>query len=88
MTSDSTFRSHERPGWCPHPDCHFVLNTQESWKKREACGGILPEPVEHDGGFNIKRLCIEADGVFDLQVNRGDLCNLERLIKVLREIEL
>jgi len=70
--------SHKRPEWCPHPTCQFVLNTQEL-----ACVGRLPEPVDHDGTPNDGRLCIFAGGVFDLQVNRGDLWNLSRLFKAL-----
>jgi hypothetical protein len=70
--------AHKRPAWCPHPDCRFVLNTQEL-----ACVGRLPELVDHDGIPNDGRLCIQADGVIDLQVNKGDLWNLGRLFKAL-----
>jgi len=70
--------AHKRPAWCPHPDCQFVLNTQEL-----ACVGRLPEPERHDEGWNDGRLCINADGVIDLQVNRGDLWNLKRLFGAL-----
>ena len=72
------FASHERPAWCPHTDCQFVLNTQEL-----ACVGRLPEPVDHDGVSNDSRFCIKAGDVFDLQVNRGDLWGLGRLFKAL-----
>ncbi len=75
----SGFRSHERPAWCPHPNCLFVLNTQEL-----ACVGRLPEPVEHDGGLNDGRFCMKLDDeIMDIQVNRGDLWNLRRLFEVL-----
>lgn len=70
--------AHKRPDWCPHKDCRFVLNTQEM-----ACVGRLPEPVDHGGIANDGRVCINADGVFDLQVNRGDLWNLRRLLGAL-----
>ena len=72
------FTPHERPAWCPHQDCGFVLNTQGL-----ACVGRLPEPIDHDGVMNDGRLCIKAGEVFDLQVNRGDLWGLERLFKTL-----
>lgn len=76
------FTPHERPSWCPHQDCRFVLNTQSL-----GCVGRLPEPVDHDGVSNDGRLCIRtgggADGIFDLQVNRGDLWSLSRLFKAL-----
>ena len=72
------FASHERPAWCPHTDCRFVLNTQEL-----ACVGRLPEPVDHAGVPNDGRFCIKAGDVFDLQVNRGDLWGLGRLFKAL-----
>ena len=72
------FTPHERPNWCPHQDCRFVLNTQGM-----ACVGRLPEPVDHNGVDNDGRLCIKAGGVFDLQVNRGDLHGLGRLFNAL-----
>jgi len=41
----------ERPNWCPHTDCLFKRRVQDAM-----CGGHLPTPVEHDGGFNDYRL--------------------------------
>lgn len=62
----------ERPGWCPHPDCLFVRRTVDA-----ICVGHLPEPVPHDGDFNIYRWCLngaaEDGGVFDLQINNADI---------------
>jgi len=78
MEDETNFTPHERPKWCPHQDCVFVLNTQSL-----ACVGRLPEPVDHDGAPNDGRLCIKAGEVFDLQVNRGDLWGLGRLFKKL-----
>ncbi len=73
------FTPHERPKWCPHQDCRFVLNTQGL-----GCVGRLPEPIDHDGVLNDGRFCIQCNpGVFDLQVNRGDLWGLGRLFKAL-----
>lgn len=70
--------SNPRPRWCPHADCEYLLSFQES-----CCGGRLPKLEPHDEDFNTHRLCIEADGVFDLQVNRNDLFVLLRLIGVI-----
>ncbi len=60
----------ERPGWCPHVDCLFKRRAMDN-----VCGGELPAPVEHDGDFNIYRLCINEpnNSPFDLQLNEGDL---------------
>ena len=71
--------NHERPHWCPHLDCQFVLNIQEL-----ACVGRLPEPVEHDGGFNDGQFCMQLDDEgMAIQVNRRDLWNLKRLFEAL-----
>lgn len=72
------FKSKIRPSWCPHPDCQFVLNSQEM-----ACVGRLPAPQLHDGVTNDGRVCLRAGGTIDLQVNRGDLWNLKRLFDAL-----
>ncbi len=58
----------DRPRWCPHQDCIFQRRVLDS-----ICGGELPNPVEHDGDKNTHRVCINADSVFDLQVNKTDL---------------
>ena len=62
----------ERPEWCPHQSCQFVRRVTDAM-----CCGNLPEPQEHDGDFNIYRLCLNgaADdgGVFDLQINKTDI---------------
>lgn len=77
------FRNHERPDWCPHSDCQFVLNTQEL-----ACVGKLPTPADH-GSYkkvNDGRFCMldtDSGNVTDWQVNKGDLVWLRRLFKVL-----
>jgi len=58
----------ERPSWCPHKDCLFKRRALDS-----LCGGELPEPTPHDGDMNTHRICINADPIFDLQVNRADI---------------
>ena len=71
-----------RPAWCPHSDCAYRLQTQDA-----ACIGRLPEPVDHDGTPNTNRLCLhgakdDGEWTFDLQVNRGDVWNLMRILNV------
>ncbi len=68
----------ERPSWCPHTDCLFRLRVQDS-----LCGGELPKPESHDSDENTHRLCINADEVFDLQVNRSDLYHFRRVLSAL-----
>lgn len=75
--------SHKRPSWCPHADCQFILNTQET-----ACVGRLPEPTDHGDAraVNDGRFCMldqDSNEVIDWQVNRGDLWNLRRLFAAL-----
>ena len=70
----------ERPAWCPHSDCQFHMRTQDS-----ACAGKLPIPVDHDGIENTHRLCLhgakdDGEWTFDLQINRGDAWNLNRVL--------
>jgi len=70
----------QRPSWCPHPTCKFLVNTQEM-----ACMGELPTPEKHGGGENTHRLCIhgakdDGEWTFDLMVNRGDMWSLWRII--------
>lgn len=77
------FTPHERPKWCPHQDCEFVLNTQGL-----ACVGRLPEPADHGDvkAANDGRFCMrdqDAGEITDWQVNRGDLWSLGRLFKAL-----
>jgi len=67
MSTRVTWRQ-ERPSWCPHKDCLFKRRAVDS-----LCGGGLPEPAPHDGDENTHRLCINADPIFDLQVNRADI---------------
>lgn len=63
----------DRPVWCPHKDCKCLGFRQNT------CIGRLPEPADHPPykAVNTHRWCLEgaADngGVFDLQVNWGDL---------------
>lgn len=69
----------ERPSWCPHASCKFILSTQAV-----ACIGSLPQPADHDGTANTHRFCIKGapdDGewLFDLKVNRGDVWAFRRL---------
>ena len=77
------FRNHDRPDWCPHADCQFVLHTQAM-----ACVGHLPEPADHGphSKVNDGRFCmLDADNgeVVDWQVNKGDLLGLKRLFGAL-----
>lgn len=69
-----------KPEWCPHKECLFKLSSQD-----KMCLGKLPKPEPHDDDFNTHRLCIDTretgHGIFDLQVNRGDCCNLIRVLK-------
>ena len=69
-----------RPEWCPHSDCIFLMSPQALM-----CVGRLPKLEKHDlgcsdgcdGHFNTHRWCLDTretgHGIFDLQVNRGDL---------------
>lgn len=66
-----------RPTWCLHPECSPRRSTQN-----KACVGRLPQPEPHDGDHNTHRLCIEADGVFDLQINKSDAWWLRQLLAV------
>lgn len=71
-----------RPNWCPHPNCKFVIKTQEA-----ACIGILPEPEDHDGIQNTHRLCMrnqadaDAGQPIEWKINRGDAWNLKRILE-------
>jgi hypothetical protein len=69
-----------RPEWCGHLSCKPLIG----WDNK-MCGGCLPEPVPHDGDFNTHRLCIEADGVIDLMVNRSDCYLLGLVVERLRK---
>jgi len=68
----------ERPEWCPHSDCIFILLIQDA-----ICAGKLPAPEPHDGDLNTHRICIAGvipgGEVFDLQVNTTDLYHFRRL---------
>lgn len=72
----------ERPDWCPHDSCIFQVQSQG-----KMCRGKLPSPEPHDNDFNTHRLCIDTretgHGIFDLQVNKTDLWNLNRIIQSL-----
>ncbi len=85
MSKESTTVQNERPEWCPHADCVFI-----AVKALHAmCGGRLVTPEPHDGVMNTHRFCIDTcetgHGVFDLQVNRGDIWWFQELLKLLRE---
>ncbi len=62
----------ERPDFCPHNDCLFKRRAMDNM-----CVGNLPEPIEHDGDFNIYRCCLNGTSdtgtVFDLQINDTDI---------------
>jgi len=64
--ANSTIRQ-ERPLWCPHSDCLFKRRAVD-----HLCVGKLPHPEPHDGDFNTHRLCINAEPIFDLQINNAD----------------
>lgn len=74
----------KRPEWCPHSTCIFVVNMQD-----KICGGHLPEPVEHDGDYNIHRLCLEGalpnGEIFDLQIHNSDIFCFNRVFSALRK---
>ena len=69
----------KRPDWCPHKDCIFKKQSQN-----KICRGELSEPVPHDDDFNTDRFCLDTretgHGIFDLQVNKGDLWNIRRIL--------
>ena len=73
-----------KPDWCPHEDCKFKVQSQSMM-----CVGELPSPEPHDNDFNTHRLCLDTretgHGIFDLQLNRGDACNLIRLLKTITD---
>lgn len=62
----------ERPKWCPHSTCQFLRSIQGVM-----CCGELPELEPHDKDYNTHRFCLNGagndGGVFDLQVNKGDI---------------
>lgn len=81
------FWKQERPTWCPHQACQFVMRTQDS-----ACVGQLPQPEPHGEDTNTHRLCLHGakdDGEwnFDLQINATDAWHLGRLLNRVRESE-
>ena len=73
-----------KPLWCPHIDCIMLMSSQD-----RICVGKLPKPVLHDKAENTHRWCLEgaADngGVFDLQVNVGDLFCFDVMFDVIRK---
>ena len=75
----------DKPSWCPHNDCVYL-----SWRQG-FCVGRLPVPISHEGVDNTHRWCLNGasdnGGVFDLQVNSGDLWNFVVLFDVIRRDE-
>ena len=74
----------ERPAWCPHQTCGFVMRTQDS-----ACVGCLPSPEPHGEAINTNRLCLhgakdDGEWTFDLKINATDAWNLGRLLDRVR----
>ncbi len=49
----------KQPAWCEHSDCVCIRKIT-----KKTCGGLLPGPMGHDGGFNIYRIC-EHNQVFN-----------------------
>ena len=43
----------KKPNWCEHSDCTCVRKTRSG----TICAGILPEPIQHNNGFDIYRIC-------------------------------
>ena len=87
VTARDLERGHDmtkRPAWCPHQECQTLRCAQDL-----ICGGKLPAPVPHDGDKNTHRFCLRgADkdgGVFDLQVNKGDLFWFDLVFDAMRE---
>ncbi|KKP51572.1 MAG: hypothetical protein UR43_C0019G0015 [candidate division TM6 bacterium GW2011_GWF2_33_332] len=72
----------KRPVWCPHLDCNFKTHSQNLM-----CVGYLPKPERHDDSLNDYRLCIDTretgHDIFDLQINKGDVWNLIRILKTI-----
>lgn len=62
-----------RPEWCTHKDCIWVTCWQNCM-----CGGRLQKPESHEDDFNTHRFCLKNvlpnNEIFDLQVNKSDLC--------------
>lgn len=70
----------ERPDWCPHSDCRFLVRSQDS-----VCIGEMPEPRMHGGIENTHRMCQRGapdDGswLHAVEWNRGDAWNLWRCL--------
>lgn len=67
----------DRPDWCPHPECLFLMNSQDM-----VCTGKLPEQTPHDNDFNTHRICFDTrethKEVFDLQINKTDSWHFKR----------
>ena len=62
----------KRPDWCPHGDCIFIRQSQNSM-----CGGELPEPAEHTvgvvTGLNTHQFCLKEGHESCFEVNTNDL---------------
>lgn len=59
----------ERPSWCPHiKRCIFIRSSEGLM-----CGGLLPEPTEHNGGINTYHFCLNSDYGSCYEVNDTDL---------------
>ena len=73
--------SNKRPGWCPYPECEFLMNSQN-----RICTGKLKK-VTTDGHWNTHRFCLDeretGHGIHDLQINSGDAWHMVRhLIRI------
>ena len=76
----------KRPGWCPHKNCQFKIQSQGM-----ACVGALRIPQLHDKTLNTHRLCLDTretgHGIFDLQINWTDCWNLIRILNTVSQKE-
>lgn len=70
----------ERPSWCPHSDCGFLVRSQDA-----ICIGKLPTAQMHDGIENTHRLCQrgapdDGEWLHKVEWNKGDAWNLWRCL--------
>ena len=87
---DKDIKKDRRPNWCPHKDCKFIEQSQD-----KICAGELPVPEPHGIALNTHRFCLDTrtesilhsnedeHGVFDLQLNHGDVWNMIRILKTI-----
>lgn len=83
--TEQTHWPNRRPDWCPHPDCIFLRVAGQ----HGTCAGRLPRSEPHGAGRNTHRWCVDTretgHGIFDLQVNTGDLYWFGKVFDAIRE---